>query len=49
MPAMKRPSRKAEKIAFAILGTPANLADKPKRSDKKKDEIITYQETQLMR
>lgn len=46
---MKRPSRKAEKIAFAILGTPYNLAGRQTESDKKKDRIITYQETQLMR
>lgn len=37
MPAMLRPDKKAEKIIFKILGTPANL--QPKRGDKKKEQI----------
>ena len=49
MPAMKRPSKKAEKIAFAILGMPENL--RPVRSvrARKSERIIQYQETTLER
>jgi len=49
MPAMRRPSRKAEKIAFNIIGVPANLDRKQTRKQKNKDELISYQETQLIR
>lgn len=49
MPAMRRPSRKAEKIAFNIIGVPVNLSRKQTRQQKKKDELVSYQETQLIR
>lgn len=49
MPAMRRPSRKAEKIAFAILGTPANLNRKQTKKFNDRDKKITYQESQLLR
>lgn len=43
MPAMLRPSKKAEKIAYAILGKPQNMVDVDKKRNKKREKIIDYQ------
>lgn len=45
MPGMVRPSGKAKKVAFSILGTPPNFLDNKTKKDKKIDERITAEET----
>lgn len=45
MPGMPRPSGKAKKVAFSILGTPPNFQDDKTKKDKKRDERITGEET----
>jgi len=49
MPAMPRIKGKPEKIAFSILGVPANLKSKKTERQKKIDEILRYQNTTLIR
>lgn len=39
MPAMKRPSKKAQKIAESILGKPHNVDAKKHRIRKKKEDL----------
>ena len=45
MPAMPRFEKKATKIAFKILGTPANLAYRPNREKREEDRRLEYEET----
>jgi hypothetical protein len=40
-----RQNNKATKIAYNILGKPSNLKSKQTRKQKKRDAIITYQDT----
>ena len=49
MPAMKRPSKKAEKIAFAILGVPSNMRSVKSVRTNQKERILSYEDTQLER
>lgn len=46
---MPRIKGKAEKIAFAILGKPANLAAKKTERQREIDKILSYQNTTLIR
>ena len=48
MPIMVRPKGKAKKIAYSILGTPANLKDKPAFSIKA-EKSLSYEETHLIK
>lgn len=45
MPAAPRPKGKAKKIAFNILGKPANMQNDKTPYGKKVDRELTYQET----
>jgi len=45
MPSMIRPKGKARKIAYSILGVPANIAYKPTESQKKVNETLVFDET----
>ena len=49
MPVMFRPNRLPKKIAFSILGTPSNIADKKTAIEKKIDKKILYDNTQRVR
>lgn len=49
MPATFRPENKCRKIAFAILGTPSNIAEKKTAIEKKIDKKILYDNTQRVR
>jgi len=49
MPAMFRPNRLPKKIAFKILGTPNNIAEKKSEAEKKIDKTIMYDNTQRVR
>ena len=49
MPAMKRTSKKAQRIAEMILGTPPNLQSNRRRKRKKRDEQLLAQDVRLMR
>ncbi len=49
MPAMVRPMGKARKIAFKLLGKPANMTEKSTVQDKKKQARLLYDETRLVR
>lgn len=46
MPTMLRPSGKAKKIAYRILGKPANLKRKPKTKVNKR---LEYEDSRLSR
>ncbi len=48
MPGMPRPSSKATKIAFAILGKPANMQKQPKKK-KRVNQVLLFQETSRVR
>lgn len=48
MPAMVRPHGKGTKVAFAILGKPANLQKRPKKK-KQVDRVLLFQETARVR
>jgi hypothetical protein len=48
MPAMVRAAGKAKKIAYGILGVPANLQKKSKKK-KKTDQVLLFQETARVR
>ena len=48
MPAMIRP-KLSEKIAFAILGKPANIEAKPSSLQKKISKAMISQDTRLVR
>lgn len=50
MPGMPRPNKKAQKIAFDILGTPANLQKNNKSQEKRQvDKRLTFEETVRVR
>jgi len=49
MPTMFRPDRLPKKIAFNILGTPSNIAEKRTEIEKKIDKKIMYDNTQRVR
>lgn len=42
MPTMVRPKGKAKRIAYAILGTPANMDEKKTEKEKKQDQRVTF-------
>lgn len=49
MPAAPRFNKKAQKIAFSILGTPANMQSGKKAYRIKTDKVIDYQNTARIR
>lgn len=49
MPIMIRPNKKATKIAFKILGVPANLAYKRSPEERKIDKKLLFEATALVR
>lgn len=49
MPAMPRPSGKARKVAYAILGVPENIKDKQTSEQKKVNKELVFQETVRVR
>jgi hypothetical protein len=49
MPAMPRFSKKGTKIAYKVLGTPENIAYKPKGKEKEIDKRLTFQDTTRVR
>ena len=49
MPAMFRPAGKAKKIAFAVLGKPANLTFKRSAAQNRLNQELLHQETTRVR
>lgn len=49
MPAMPRFSIKGTKIAFRILGVPANIAYKPTSKERKVNKRVIYEDTSRVR
>jgi hypothetical protein len=49
MPAMPRPKGKARKIAYKLLGVPANIAFKRSKQQKKVNKRLLYEETDRVR
>lgn len=49
MPSMPRPENKARKIAFNILGVPANLRFKPNKEEKDINRRLIFEETTRVR
>ena len=49
MPAMPRIPGKATKIAYKILGVPANIAYKPSKKEKEINRRLIYEETDRAR
>lgn len=49
MPAMVRPEGKAKKIAYGILGIPANMQDKKNPKKIREDKELIFQETVRVR
>ena len=49
MPAMPRPSGKAKKVAYDILGEPPALKDDRKRKHRKIDEHLEAEDTRLIK
>lgn len=49
MPVMIRPDDKAKKIAFKILGKPANFTEKTTRKDNQVNARLVFEETTRMR
>lgn len=49
MPAMPRPSKRGKKIAFKILGTPPNIADKKTKEQKWINSKLIAEETTRVR
>jgi len=49
MPAMPRMTGKARKIAYAILGKPANMTVKRTKAQEKLNRNLIYQETYRVR
>lgn len=45
MPTMIRPSAKAVKIAYKIVGVPANIAYKPTKEEKRINNRLVFEET----
>ena len=48
MPAMPRATKKADKIAFSILGTPPNMQEKPPKNDQVEKQLV-FEETTRVR
>jgi len=48
MPTMLRPNKKAEKIVFAILGTPLNM-QKTKKKNSKVEQRLVFEQTSRVR
>jgi hypothetical protein len=48
MPSVVRPNNKAKKIAFKILGVPANMRKRSKKEQRTNEKLI-QQETRLVR
>jgi len=49
MPAIPRISKKAQKIAFAILGVPVNLQVKRTKQQKRVNQRLLFEETVRVR
>jgi hypothetical protein len=49
MPAMVRPKGRAKKIAYKILGVPANIKNQNNAAGKKGNVRLSYEETRLVR
>ena len=49
MPAMPRVQGKATKIAYKILGIPANVAHKPTKKEQEVNKRLIYEETDRAR
>lgn len=49
MPAMPRVPNKARKIAYKIMGVPANIAYKRTEQQKKLNQRLNYEETSRVR
>lgn len=49
MPGMKRPPGKAKKIAFKILGVPANMREGRSKIKTKIDRRLLFEETSRVR
>ncbi len=49
MPVMPRQNKKATKIAYRILGKPANLKAKPDRKEKSVKARLIFEETMRVR
>jgi len=49
MPSAPRTNKKAEKIAFNIIGKPENLKSKKNANNKKIDKILFNQKTRRIR
>lgn len=49
MAIMPRPKGKARKIAYDILGVPANIAAKPTKKQRILDRHLLYEETSRVR
>jgi hypothetical protein len=45
MPAMPRPISKATKVAYKIMGIPANIAHKRTKEEKKVNKRLFFEET----
>ena len=45
MPIMIRPEGRAKKIAYAILGTPANMVNKRSKIKSKIDKTLVFQDS----
>jgi hypothetical protein len=46
---MLRPSGKAKKIAFHILGVPANISFRPTKKERRIEKRLTFEETTRVR
>lgn len=49
MPAMPRFSKQGTKIAYKLLGVPANIAFKPTKKEKEIDKRLVFERTSLER
>ena len=49
MPVMLRPSLKATKIAFKILGVPAPLRDAKTKDQKRRDKRLKFEDTMMVK
>lgn len=49
MPAMPRPKGKAKKIAYHLLGKPANIAFKRNKKQRRINQRLLYEETERVR
>lgn len=49
MPAMPRPYGLARKIAYKIMGVPANIAHKRDKKEKRENKQLLFEETSRVR